>query len=112
MLLVLLLGLPSLGYAYDYEYRGIWFHSVSNHEVEVSGCDSNLNGDVEIPASVYGKNVIRIGYMAFTAKTSITSVTIPNSVTSIDYYAFKGCSGLTSINIPDGVTTIGNSAFV
>lgn len=91
MLLVLLLGLPSLGYAYDYEYRGIWFNSVSNHEVEVSGCDSKLNGDVEIPASVYGKNVIRIGYCAFIAKTSITSVTIPNSVTSISNFAFYGC---------------------
>lgn len=42
MLLVLLLGLPSLGYAYDYKDRGIWFTRVSNYEVEVSGCDSNL----------------------------------------------------------------------
>ena len=41
----------------------------------------------------------------------LTSVTIPNSVTSIGQNAFDGCSGLTSITIPNGVTSIGNSGF-
>ena len=43
--------------------------------------------------------------------TYITSVTIPNSVTSIGYRAFRGCSGLTSVTIPNSVTSIGNAAF-
>ena len=42
----------------------------------------------------------------------LTSVTIPNSVTSIGYEAFVGCSGLTSIEIPNSVTSIGINAFV
>lgn len=37
--------------------------------------------------------------------------TIPNSVTSIEHYAFMDCLGLTSVFIPDGVTSIGNNAF-
>ena len=41
----------------------------------------------------------------------ITSVTIPNSVTSIDDEAFEWCRSLTSVNIGDGVKTIGNYAF-
>ena len=41
----------------------------------------------------------------------LTSVTIPNSVTSIGNYAFYGCSGLTSVTIPNSVTSIGSSAF-
>ena len=41
----------------------------------------------------------------------MTSVTIPNSVTSIGYFIFRGCSGLTSVTIPESVTTIGYYAF-
>ena len=41
----------------------------------------------------------------------MTSVTIPNSVTSIGRYAFEGCSGLTSVTIPNSVTSIGYGAF-
>ena len=43
--------------------------------------------------------------------SSLTSVSIPNSVTSIGSSAFANCSSLTSITIPDNVTTIGGSAF-
>ena len=41
----------------------------------------------------------------------MTSITIPDSVTSIGSNAFYGCSGLTSITIPDSVTSISNGAF-
>ena len=47
----------------------------------------------------------------FSRKTTLTSVTIGNSVTSIGEEAFYGCSGLTSITIPNSVTSIGEDAF-
>ena len=43
--------------------------------------------------------------------SSLTSITIPDSVTSIGNSAFGWCSGLTSIVIPDSVTSIGVGAF-
>ena len=48
---------------------------------------------------------------AFTLCTALTSVTIPNSVTSIGTMAFYNCTKLTSITIPDSVTRIGVAAF-
>lgn len=42
----------------------------------------------------------------------ITSVTIPNSVTSIERYAFSYCSGLTEVTVPNSVTTILEMAFL
>ena len=52
-----------------------------------------------------------IGNEAFYQCSSLTSVTIPNSVTSIGNSAFYQCSGLTSVTIGSGVTSIGSSAF-
>ncbi len=43
-------------------------------------------------------SVTSIGWGAFEDCSSLTSVTIPNSVTSIGWNAFSGCSGLTKIN--------------
>jgi hypothetical protein len=48
---------------------------------------------------------------AFFNCIKLTSITIPNSVTSIGHYAFAYCSGLPSVTIPNSVTSIGNSAF-
>ena len=55
--------------------------------------------------------ITTIGYMAFWACYSLTSVTIGDSVTSIGQYAFRYCDSLTSVTIPDSVTTIGDNAF-
>jgi hypothetical protein len=68
-------------------------------------------GVVEIPASLMGIPVVGIGDSAFRDCTGLTSVTIPNSVTSIGSSAFSSCTGLTSVSIPDSVTTIGGTTI-
>ena len=45
------------------------------------------------------------------SQCSFTSIDIPSSVTSIGYGAFQGCKSLTSVTIPEGVTTLGDYAF-
>ena len=68
-------------------------------------------GDLVIPATINGYPVRKIGERAFYQCSGLTSITIPNSVTSIGGYAFYECWGLTSINIPNSVTSIGGNAF-
>lgn len=68
------------------------------------GCSSLT--EVSIPNSVKS-----IGYQAFSGCSALTSIKIPNSVTTIREEAFFGCSSLTSITIPNSVTSIEEAAF-
>ena len=68
-------------------------------------------GSIEVPSILGGYVTTVIGDSAFFSCTSLTSITIPSSVTSIGNYAFESCTSLTSITIPSSVTSIGNYAF-
>ena len=65
---------------------------------------------VVIPSKINGTTVETIGHTAF-RYSSVTSVTIPDSVTFISDSAFAYCFNLTNISIPNSVTSIGFSAF-
>lgn len=95
--------------------NGTISYEIDNNEVIIthySGEDTNL----EIPSEIDGKSVTTIGKHVFRDCDSLTSITIPNSVTSIGVhisllkkfsdsvnnigaYIFSGCSSLTSINV-------------
>ena len=59
----------------------------------------------------YFTSVETLSKSAFQGCSSLTSITLPASVTSIGDYVFFGCSSLTSITLPEGVTSIGEYAF-
>ena len=68
-------------------------------------------GNGNVTSIVIPDGVTSVGEFAFYNCSGLTSIVIPDSVTSIDRYAFSGCSGLTSVTIPNSVTYIGAGAF-
>ena len=117
-------------WAYDFEEEGICYEldsvrygrpTQTRYYLNVAYQDTSfitnyagLNS-VTIPSTVTYKGttyeVLHINDSAFYNCTSLTSITIPNSVTSIGSNAFSHCSSLTSITIPNSVTSIGDAAF-
>ena len=81
----------------------------------VNNGDISYSGDIVIPKTVTKDgvqyDVKGIAESAFNYCVNVTSVTIPNSVTTIGYSAFNHCISLTSIVIPNSVTSVGENAF-
>ena len=82
--------------------------SASGTSYVVSGIGSCLDSDIIIPANYKGKPVTSIGEYAFRGCSGLTSITIPNSVTSIGGGAFSDCDNL-NYNEYDNGYYLGNS---
>ena len=65
----------------------------------------------KIPASIGGNKVTAIGPECFRGNAKITTINVPEGITSIGDYAFEACSGVTSLTLPASLETIGKSAF-
>lgn len=70
-----------------------------------------INCKTEIKEIIINDGPEYIGASAFSDCSSLTSVSIPSSVTRIGENAFGGCSSLETIALPDNLVSIGDSAF-
>jgi hypothetical protein len=70
-----------------------------------------FSGCLSLTSIVIPDSVTSIGWSAFECCDSLKSVVIPKSVTSIGKYAFRKCSSLKSVIIPSNVKKIGEGAF-
>ena len=91
----------------------------ANYSSDISGVlfDKNKFNLIQYPIGntitsyTIPSSVTSIGANAFKGATSLTQITIPSSVISIGENAFLGATYLTQITIPSSVTIIGDSAF-
>ena len=90
---------------------GNFTYTDNGASMTITDFPENVGGAVVIPSSINGKPVANIGDSAFSACHSISSVTIPSSVTSIGFGAFYTCYALNTVTIPTSITSIGDLAF-
>ncbi len=96
--------LPAAVQALDYEYTSDTF------TITITGY-TGAGGAVVIPDTIDGLPVTRLDNGAFSGRTTVTSVTIPDSVTSIGNAVFQLCTNMTSVVIGNGLTSIGLRMF-
>jgi len=90
---------------------GDWQYSVSGGEATIRGYLGTSNSIV-FPSTIDGNPVKTIGSgNNVSGLSSVTSITIPEGVTSIGSNAFENRSALTSVNIPSTISLIGGAAF-
>jgi len=103
--------------AYDFTIDGISYNVVSPKDLtcEVTTSDKKYEGDIVIPENVtyQGKSlsVIAIDDYAFSGCKSLSSISIPTTVTEIGNYAFNGCSSLSYVQLSQNVNSIGEGGF-
>ena len=88
---------------------GALTYAIEDGNVNITGFDGSTD-KVEIPAEIDGMPVTKIGQMAF-YKAEVTSVTIPEGVTTIEVGAFWHCASLTTVKLPSTLTVIDRFAF-
>ena len=71
---------------------------------------TTVSDSVNIPSTIDGYQVYSIGTEALSSKT-VKTVVISNGIEKLDWFAFRNCISLSSITVPSSVTSIGYGAF-
>lgn len=83
--------------------------------VVILGCayikDKGSVVKIVIPDTIEGKPVVGLKNEAFSLYTALSSVSLPNTITTLGERAFYGCKSLKTIKLPSSLATIGQNAF-
>ena len=116
---------PMTAFKYDgvkiHPDNQIWYTSSDNNAVtpypyasdpfDANIVSNTYNAEKKCWVLSFDKDITKIGETAFCDCSRLTSITIPDRVSTIEERAFAGCSNLTDVAIPDGLKMIGERAF-
>lgn len=114
VLLALLIHLPAVQ---AQNHQGPFYYSGgSTNTTAITGWGTGYGVVAVVPSVItnlppYTLSVTGINFSAFKNQSSITSLTIPNSIVNIGGSAFYGCTGLTNVSLGSGLTNLGTYVF-
>ena len=96
---------------FEYAVDRRWTESGYQDGVRIIRCNKKGPGKVVVPETIKGLEVKWIDGAAFGGCTRITSIVIPDSVTSIGVVAFSGCTSLSKVKLSNNLTIIEEGTF-
>jgi hypothetical protein len=93
----------------DTDAQSTFKYTLVNGLATITSINTNEE-NIVIPSIIDGYRVSAIGSEALSS-TSIKSITISAGIEKLDWFAFKNCPALSSVSIPDSISSIGYGAF-
>ena len=87
----------------------IFKYTLENGKAVITSINSHEES-ITIPSVIDGYQVYSIGSEALSSST-VKSITVSDGIEKLDWFAFRNCIALTSISIPNSISSIGYGAF-
>ncbi len=91
--------------------EGLYKYKIEQDGVIITEVSKDATGSIAVPSKLGQRDIVKIDDYAFYNCDSVTSITIPDSITSIGEVAFGFCDNLSSITLGNGINVISKGAF-
>lgn len=91
--------------------EGDYTYVVWNGEAKITNCDESITGSIVVPDTLGGYPVTKIDAYAFQSCSDLTSVKIPEGITTLGDQAFSWCENLKYVELPQSLEIIEKTAF-
>lgn len=109
-MVILLLPLTVVSVSAESLSEGFYTYSIVDGNAVIIDVSNDITGDITVPSTLGGYTVKHIGVSAFSFRSDITSISLPDTIETIGASAFTYCDFKT-FTMPDSVVSVGDNAF-